>query len=88
MPNDDANQTLTSYTRKLVLFFIVLGETFLIVWLFKWLLHANAKIYLFLIPCAVLLWINVFRPAWIARATQLLELDSDRFNKWNPPGFP
>jgi hypothetical protein len=27
-----------------------MGETFLIFWFFKWLLHANAKIFLLLYP--------------------------------------
>lgn len=67
---------------------IWLGEIFLILMLLKWMFHTSAKIYLFLIPWALLGSIMVLRPDWITRLTQALEMKSDRADKWNPPGFP
>jgi hypothetical protein len=73
--------------KNMALFALIwLGEFFLILLLLKWMFHAGPKIFLFIIPWAVMGWVNAFRPNWIARLTQLLELK--RPDKWNPPGFP
>jgi hypothetical protein len=37
-------------SKRVAVSFVVMGETFLIFWFFKWLLHANAKIFLLLYP--------------------------------------
>jgi hypothetical protein len=75
-----------SRPRNLALFaFIWLGEFFLTLFFFKWLLHANAKIFFFMAPWAFFGWIIVFRPNWINRLTQILELNSNHPDKWNLP---
>ena len=90
--NDAGAQTEPWYrtsAKNLALFTLIwLGEVLLTVWFFKWLLHASASIYLLAIPWALLGAIMVFRPNWITRLTAFFELNSDRLNKWNPPGFP
>ena len=90
--NDTSIQTGAWYRtspKNLALFTLIwLGEFLLTVLFFKWLLHASAKIYLVAIPWVLLGAIMVFRPNWITRFTEVFELNSDRLNKWNPPGFP
>jgi hypothetical protein len=92
MPNDEAPPSEPWYRsspRNLVFFVVIwLGESFLILLLFKWLLRASAKIYFLVIPWALFGAVMVFRPNWINRLTQTLELNSKRIDKWNPPGFP
>jgi hypothetical protein len=92
MTNDDLTPTTLWYrasTKNLALFALIwLGEPFLILLFIKWMFHGSAKLYLLLIPWALLGAIMVFRPAWIERMTRALNPSSDNSSKWNPPGFP
>lgn len=68
------------------------GEALLILRLFQWLFHESWTLYLLMIPWTILGVIMVIRPNWVIRATKAfderMERDMQRFDKWNPPGFP
>jgi hypothetical protein len=69
-----------------------LGELFLILKFFKWVIHGSALVYLLLVPWALFGLIMVVRPNWILRATRAfdkaLEDAGALFEKRPPPGFP
>jgi hypothetical protein len=69
-----------------------LGEFFLILMFFKWVIHGSAFVYLLLVPWALFGLIMVVRPNWILRATRALDRALEDagalFEKRPLPGFP
>jgi|tagenome__1003787_1003787.scaffolds.fasta_scaffold20989196_4 hypothetical protein len=69
-----------------------LGECFLLLMFAKWLLHSSAVLYLLMIPWTLLGAVVFARPNWIMRMSEFMnqkvERDTDRLDKWTPPGFP
>ena len=79
--------------KNVVIFALMwLGEFFLILMFFKWVIHGSALVYLLLFPWALFGLIMVVRPNWILRATRAfdkaLEDAGALFEKRPPPGFP
>lgn len=79
--------------KNVVIFALMwLGEAFLMLKFFKWVIHGSALVYLLLVPWALFGLIMVVRPNWILRATRAsdkaLEDAGALFEKRPPPGFP
>ena len=69
-----------------------LGELFLILKFFKWVIHGSAAVYLLMVPWTLFGLIMVVRPNWILHAMRwfdkALEDAGALFEKRPPPGFP
>jgi hypothetical protein len=69
-----------------------LGEAFLTLMFFKWVIHGSALVYLLLVPWTLFGLIMVVRPNWILGMTRALDKALEDagalFEKRPPPGFP
>ena len=93
MEQNPAGLWYRASAKNVVIFALMwLGELFLILMFFKWVIHGSALVYLLLVPWAFFGSIMVVRPNWILRATRALDKALEDagalFEKRPPPGFP